>query len=1046
MTYETQINSDKLEVHYTSLFESLPGSCILLKNDAPHFTILASTPEYLAQTGTTKDSIIGKGIFEAFPGNPSDSTDTGTSNLRASLEYVLSQKKPHHLPTQRYDVAGENGSFSERYWRASNKPVFSAGLEVAYIIHSAEDITPEVMVAEIEKQMKGLEESEQDLRSLVLQAPIGICVMDAPSLVTRIANNSFAEIAGRSLDEIVGFMYWDTFVEARPYYEDALNKVVQQGVTFRANEVEVPLIRHGKKEIVNVNFVYEPVKDSRGNVKKVVVWVVDNTTQVVSRKKVEESELYFRQLTDTVPVIIWITKPDGSCSYLNQHWYDYTGQTSEEAEGFGWLSATHPDDKDAAGKIFMDANEKQKPFSLLYRLRSKDGDYRWCKDSGSPKFSTDGVFEGFVGTVVDVHEEKIAEEKLRESEERFRSMADASPVMIWTLDKDGNSTYYNTRAREFTGYNEVDLHAGKSWQVAIHPDDIAMANSVVGNAVGQRIPYQMECRMMRADGEWRWLLSHGTPRFGNKGEYFGFVGSSIDITERKNTEQALEESESRFRNVISTTPVGTAILTGPEMKIEVANDVITRFWQRDHTVIGKPLTEAIPELIGQPFPGFLAEVYDTGVTHIDNAALAYFVNGEGKLVPAYFNYSYTALRETSGTIYGVLIMAIDVTEEVLSKKRLEESESRFRSLADQSPMFVFLIEADPSAPVNYWNKTWLEYTGQSFDEARGRAWEGIIHPDDIPLVMAIYTTAFKNQQPYFIPAIRTKRYDGVYRWHAFKGNPRYLADGNFTGYVGVGFDVHEQKVTEERLEALVTERTKELQRSNEDLLHVSHVASHDLKEPMRKVKIFISRLEQHLDGRLDETGIRYIEKIHSAADRMFTMIDGVLTYSTINNLTQKPQPVDLNEVMKNIETDLEVLIQKTGAQFTYSGLPVIEGAPVLFYQLFYNLVNNAIKFGEAGVAPQIKITSEILMDDNRQFARLTLSDNGIGFEDGHAKMIFDAFTRLNSKDEFEGTGLGLALCKKIIERHGGSISASGVPGKGATFTIVLPVQQNEQHI
>ncbi|MGB8194725.1 MAG: PAS domain S-box protein [Chitinophagaceae bacterium] len=789
MKYENQIASHKPEVYYSSLFEAMPGSCILLNNDAPIYTILASTPEYLSQTGTTKEGIVGKGIFEAFPGNPDDPTDTGTSDLRASLEHVLLHKEPHYLPIQRYDVAGEAGSFSERYWEASNKPVFSSSGEVSYIIHSAEDITADVKAAAMEKQMKGLEESEQDLRSLVLQAPIGICVIDAKTLVSKIVNESFIEISGKRIEEIEGVMYWDTFSEARPYYEDALNKVIQQGVTFRANEVEVPLTRHGKLEILNVTFVYEPVKNLRGEVKKVVVWVIDNTPQVVARKKLEESE------------------------------------------------------------------------------------------------------------------------------ERFRSMADASPVMIWTLDQTGNSTYYNRRAREFTGHTEKDLHEGRSWQVAIHPDDIAMAGSVVSNAVSNRIPYQMECRMMRVDGQWRWLLNQGTPRFGSNGEYFGFVGSSIDITERKNTEQALEESESRFR-----------------------------------------------------------------------------------------------------------------------------------SLADQSPMFIFIIDPAPLAPVNYWNKTWLEYTGQSFEEAQGRSWDGIIHPDDVPLVMKIYGPAFQSQQPYFIPAVRTKRYDGIYRWHAFKGNPRYSADGSFNGYVGVGFDVHEQKITEERLEALVIERTKELQRSNEDLQQFAHVASHDLKEPVRKVKTFISRLEHHLDGRLDEAASRFIERIHSAANRMYTMIDGVLTYSTINNITQTPQLVDLNEVVKSIETDLEVIIQKSGAQFNYHQLPLIEGAPILMYQLFYNLINNSIKFTKPNVQPQIRITSEIVMENDRQFARIILSDNGIGFEYEQADLIFDAFTRLNSKDKFEGTGLGLALCKKIVERHGGSISASGVPDEGAAFTIVLPVQQNGQSV
>jgi PAS domain S-box-containing protein len=164
-----------------------------------------------------------------------------------------------------------------------------------------------------------------------------------------------------------------------------------------------------------------------------------------------------------------------------------------------------------------------------------------------------------------------------------------------------------------------------------------------------------------------------------------------------------------------------------------------------------------------------------------------------------------------------------------------------------------MIEAGPLAPVSYWNKTWLDYTGQSVEEALGRAWDGIIHPDDVPVVMEYYTPAFMAYQPYFIPAVRVKRYDDLYRWHSFKGNPRYGPDGKFSGYVGVGFDIHEQKLSEEALEEIVSQRTKqlnisnkELQRSNQNLEEFAHAASHDLKEPIRKILFFTQQLKDRL--------------------------------------------------------------------------------------------------------------------------------------------------------------------------------------------------------
>ncbi|RYG33209.1 MAG: PAS domain S-box protein, partial [Chitinophagaceae bacterium] len=150
----------------------------------------------------------------------------------------------------------------------------------------------------------------------------------------------------------------------------------------------------------------------------------------------------------------------------------------------------------------------------------------------------------------------------------------------------------------------------------------------------------------------------------------------------------------------------------------------------------------------------------------------------------------------------VAVLFTDITEQKEKDQHIRESEERFRALADESPMFVFIIDPNPLAPVAYWNKTWLQYTGQTVNEALGRAWDGIIHPDDIAVVMEYYGPAFEKRQPYLIPSVRVKRYDGQYRWHAFKGNPRYLPNGEFNGYVGVGFDVHEQRLAEEHVPLL----------------------------------------------------------------------------------------------------------------------------------------------------------------------------------------------------------------------------------------------------
>jgi signal transduction histidine kinase len=239
-----------------------------------------------------------------------------------------------------------------------------------------------------------------------------------------------------------------------------------------------------------------------------------------------------------------------------------------------------------------------------------------------------------------------------------------------------------------------------------------------------------------------------------------------------------------------------------------------------------------------------------------------------------------------------------------------------------------------------------------------------------------------------------------------------------------------------------------LQKSNEDLQQFAHVASHDLKEPVRKIRIFSSRLRDEYGAALPEQARVFLHKIDQATARMYSMIEGVLAYSILNGSEQTIGPIDLNVVFANIEIDLEVTIGEKGASLVRGRLLQIEGASVLIYQLFYNLVNNSLKFARVGVPPVIEVVAKVLQGEGstEAMAEITLTDNGIGFEQEHTDRIFDTFARLHARDKYEGTGLGLALCRKIVDRHQGSIRATGEKNKGAVFVIRLPLIQHRKSL
>ncbi|KAF2517142.1 PAS domain-containing sensor histidine kinase [Flavobacterium foetidum] len=772
-----------------------------------------------------------------------------------------------------------------------------------------------------------------------------------------------------------------------------------------------------------------------------------------------------------------------------------------------------------------------------------------------------------VVTAEDVTEKKISERTLEdalvaaEKQKRlYDSIINNTPDLVYVFDLDYRFTYANKALLTMWGKTAEDSigyglreNGYEEWHALMHEREIdqvvATKKSIRGTVsfphaeLGRRI--------------YDYIFA---PVINEEGEVEAIAGTTRDITEIKQAEGKLQISESRLKSMIDQTPAPTLVLKGDDLVIEQINKHMLQMIGRGEEIIGMPLIEVLPELEGQYVWTQVQNVYNKGIP-FDQSEVLVPHNRTGEMQDYYYNLAYRPLIE-DGKITGMIQVAVEVTEQVLARKRLEESESRFRALVNASSDVVYRMNADwtimrsldggffnsennivnwlekyispnnhekvleliaqsvadksifelehkvpnadgsfrwtfsravpildqdgniiewfgasndvtserevqevireseekfrqladlvpqiiwtsePDGFVDYYNKRWYEYTCVEENQTGDISWIPLLHPDDATFVVENWYNSIKKGIPYQLEFRLKNGKTGGYRWFLSKAVPITDKSGVISKWFGTCTDIHEQKSITEKLEILVNERTKELQRSNADLQQFAHVASHDLKEPVRKIKTFTSRLEDHLQDGLDTTSAKYIDRIHVAADRMFNMIDGVLAYSKINAYLQKPTLVDLNEVLKNIETDLEVSLQKSEAKIHYDNLPKVEGALVLLYQLFYNLVNNSIKFAKDDVPPQITISSKII--DNK--AVIKVEDNGIGFDATQAERIFETFTRLNSKDRYEGTGLGLSLCKKIAERHEGNITASGTSGNGAAFIITLPLKQIQKDI
>lgn len=391
--------------------------------------------------------------------------------------------------------------------------------------------------------------------------------------------------------------------------------------------------------------------------------------------------------------------------------------------------------------------------------------------------------------------------------------------------------------------------------------------------------------------------------------------------------------------------------------------------------------------------------------------------------------------------------------------QLHDSERRFQNLVTDATVGIIVLTGKDMV-VEIVNDAYGLLIGRSREELLGKPLFSVIPEtephfrDALERVRTTGEPAFLSEHPYFV-LVNDERKEGFLNlvYQPYRGD-----DGKVHGVMILCQDVTAQVVAKLKMEDIVAERTRELatanqylQRSNAELAQFAYIASHDLQEPVRKVATFTQMLEAELSGTTDRQR-NYLDKIKNASSRMLLLIRDVLTFSQLSRDSDLVRETNLGEVLDNIVDDLELVIKQKHASVTYDALPVVEAVPLQMAQLFGNLISNALKFTRSGVEPVISVSAEILdkaalkaypmLDTRCAYHHLQVSDNGIGFEQVYAEQIFEIFQRLHGKKDFEGTGIGLAMCKKILQNHHGYIHATSTEGHGATFHILIPENQS----
>jgi two-component system CheB/CheR fusion protein len=408
------------------------------------------------------------------------------------------------------------------------------------------------------------------------------------------------------------------------------------------------------------------------------------------------------------------------------------------------------------------------------------------------------------------------------------------------------------------------------------------------------------------------------------------------------------------------------------------------------------------------------------------------------------------LHDDNDIPYRMLGSMMDITSLREAEMEIMKNIEQREFLADSIPLIVWTTDAE--GEITFINKNFEAYTGAAPDELDINKYTS---KEQIPQIREELEAARTNNSNFNIE-VKLRRHDGEYRWHLLRASAKEDNEGKILMWVGTYTDIHEQKAATETMERMVQERTRELQTSNKALESTNHdlqqfasVASHDLKEPLRKIHLFSNILKDRYMEKLGGGG-DYLERIISSSSRMTKLINDLLSFSrlSVSNLFE---PVDLNSLISDILADLELAISEKQAEINIPDFPMIDAVPGQMRQVFQNMISNALKFTDSKRKAVINIKAERVVakefeaqtSDNGEFCRISIQDNGIGFDEKYLDKIFTIFQRLHSKQDYEGTGIGLAICKKIVDKHNGIITAKSIEGVGATFIIVLPIKQDE---